>query len=120
RRDMALPSTRWIILPLLLAATVSIGVLVFSELSHERLYEAGAYARRSLDTQDLTREIQALVLDAETGQRGYLLTGRNEYLEPYTLAVQKLDERLRRMRALPLEGEQRERVNTIDALVHRR
>ena len=25
--------------------------------------------------------------DAETGQRGYLLTGKESYLEPYTAAV---------------------------------
>ena len=81
------PSNRWIALPLLLAAAVSIGVLVFSELSHERLFEAGAYARRSLDLQDVTREIQTLVLDAETSQRGYLLTGEPAYLDPYRGAV---------------------------------
>ena len=27
------------------------------------------------------------LLDAETGQRGYLLTGRTEYLQPYTDAL---------------------------------
>ena len=31
------------------------------------------------------------LLSAETGQRGYLLTGRSAYLEPYLAAVQELD-----------------------------
>ena len=28
--------------------------------------------------------------DAETGERGYLLTGKEEYLEPYTAALPKM------------------------------
>lgn len=115
-------SNRWIALPLLLAAAVSIGVLVFSELSHERLFEAGAYARRSLDLQDVTREIQTLVLDAETGQRGYVLTGRSEYLEPYKLAVQKLNDRLSQLRTLipPSSAAQLQRVDRINELIRQR
>ncbi len=37
---------------------------------------------------DLTQSI----LDAETGQRGYLLTDRKEYLEPYTVALRDIEE----------------------------
>ncbi|MEP6943234.1 MAG: CHASE3 domain-containing protein [Betaproteobacteria bacterium] len=32
-----------------------------------------------------------LLQDAETGQRGYLLTGREEYLEPYVAATRNVD-----------------------------
>lgn len=115
-------SNRWIVLPLLLAAAVSIGVLIFSELSHDRLFRAAGYARHSLQLQELTREIQTLVLEAETGQRGYLLSGRAEYLEPYTLAVQKLNDRLARLRALvaPTSPEQLQRVEAITDLTGRR
>jgi signal transduction histidine kinase/CheY-like chemotaxis protein/CHASE3 domain sensor protein len=35
------------------------------------------------------------VKDAETGQRGYVITGKESYLEPYTNAVTSLDERLK-------------------------
>jgi PAS domain S-box-containing protein len=34
---------------------------------------------------------QSLLLDAETGQRGYLLTGEARYLEPYNNAVTEID-----------------------------
>ena len=113
---------RSLALPLLLAALVSLGVLVFSEFSHERLYEAGAYARRSLGLQELTREIQTLVLDAETAQRGYVLTGRAEYLEPYKLAVQKLSDRMRQLQALvpASASEQLQRADRIGLLIDTR
>lgn len=38
------------------------------------------------------------VLDAENGQRGYLITGRPEYLTPYRLAVGKIGETLSALR----------------------
>ncbi|MFO1082714.1 MAG: CHASE3 domain-containing protein [Reyranellaceae bacterium] len=41
--------------------------------------------------------LQAL-LDAETGQRGYLLTGEDPYLEPYNRAAASLDRELERLR----------------------
>lgn len=37
--------------------------------------------------------------DAESGQRGFLLTGRQEYLEPFSEAQQDLDEALKRLEA---------------------
>jgi len=35
----------------------------------------------------VTGAIQTAMLDAETGQRGYLLTGEDRYLQPYTAAL---------------------------------
>jgi signal transduction histidine kinase len=34
--------------------------------------------------------VQQLLVDAETGQRGYLLTGRDDYLAPYNSAIERL------------------------------
>jgi len=36
-------------------------------------------------------QTESLLLEAETGQRGYLLTGKPEYLEPYNHAVAEID-----------------------------
>ncbi|MGC8639072.1 MAG: CHASE3 domain-containing protein [Isosphaeraceae bacterium] len=41
---------------------------------------------------DLIGEVQNALLDAETGQRGYLLTGREQYLQPYRAALRRFDE----------------------------
>jgi PAS domain S-box-containing protein len=38
--------------------------------------------------------------DAETGQRGYLLTGEERYLEPYQSAIAKIDEQLANLQQL--------------------
>ena len=46
--------------------------------------------------QHLLSELQ----DSETGQRGYLLTGQSEYLEPYENGVRTIDQTLEQTRAL--------------------
>jgi PAS domain S-box-containing protein len=40
------------------------------------------------------RNTESLVKDAETGQRGYLYTGKLDYLAPYNLAVGQIDSHL--------------------------
>jgi signal transduction histidine kinase len=42
--------------------------------------------------------------DAESGQRGYLLTGRSEYLRPYNSAVIRLGEHVDRLRELTADN----------------
>lgn len=43
-------------------------------------------------------DLRALLKDAETGQRGFLLTGNETYLAPYTLAIGKIPEQIGRLR----------------------
>ena len=40
-------------------------------------------------------DLRKNILDAETGQRGYLLTGRKEYLAPYNKALKPIDDLLK-------------------------
>ena len=71
-----------------LAVLVSIGLLSFRQqalIRHER-----HWLRHSLDVVRGLDEIGIAVRDAETGQRGYLLTGRAEYLLPHDDAVRRL------------------------------
>jgi PAS domain S-box-containing protein len=48
--------------------------------------------------------LQATVTDAETGQRGYVLTGRESYLLPYQEARASLADRLTRFRSLTADN----------------
>ncbi|HZW32741.1 MAG TPA: PAS domain S-box protein, partial [Isosphaeraceae bacterium] len=52
--------------------------------------------------------------DAETGQRGYLLTGKETYLEPYRSAVAVIDADIERLRTLTADDPMhRDRVEAI-------
>ncbi len=55
---------------------------------------------------DLTR-VLSLVQSAETGQRGYLLTGRDNYLAPHQMAVEQLPPTLDHLQMLVSDNPQR-------------
>ena len=67
------------------------------------------------------RRVQSLVADAETGQRGYLITGDKLFLSPYTNAVNELDGELATLRALTADNpaQQENRVELQSAAIKR-
>src|SRR5450830_103294 len=57
------------------------------------------------------------VKDAETGQRGYLLTGDAAYLEPQTIAVEAAPKLLNDLRSLTVDSQsQQHRIDQIETL----
>src|ERR1700677_3431458 len=48
--------------------------------------QAAFAIRHTLEVESQLNRVQTLITDAETGQRGYLLTGRLTYVEPYQIA----------------------------------
>jgi signal transduction histidine kinase/CheY-like chemotaxis protein len=60
----------------------------------------------SLDVRAQLTRVLSLVQSAETGQRGYLLTGRDIYLEPYSRAVAQLPPMLDSMQKLVSDNPQ--------------
>ena len=58
--------------------------------------------RDSVDLRARIQAVETLLVDAETGVRGYLLTGRASFLEPHSEAVRELpfaQERLQHLSA---------------------
>jgi signal transduction histidine kinase len=79
----------------LLAALVLIGI-------NEAGYRESSGALDSIEqytrTRNAVNRLLQDVLDAETGSRGYLLTGDPRYLEPYNAAVSEIGQRLEQLR----------------------
>jgi signal transduction histidine kinase len=82
-----------IVFPLALAATAA---MVFIS---EGSYRQSVATLGDLDAMALARtrvqDLQQSVLDAESGQRGYLLIGREEYLQPYAKALEDIGDAFR-------------------------
>lgn len=76
-----------VVIPLLLLLQVAIGYRLFEKIKSVNEYEN----QRTITEQYLRNNLSDLI-NAETGQRGYLLTGNTDYLEPYTYALTKLHE----------------------------
>ncbi len=77
-------------LAILLLVLASIAMVWITEDSNQRasalVQRLSAIAENRLHLYDLTKG----VLDAESGQRGYLLTGQDAYLVPYTAALKDI------------------------------
>ncbi len=67
----------------------------------------------------LIEKLRSRLKDAETGQRGYILTGKDSYLQPYTEAVSTLDGQTRsELRELTKDNPvQQRRLDTLDPLI---
>ncbi len=76
-----------------IAAIVLFGILAFFSLRNIRLNEVDT--EKANTALGLIEQLQRDLLNAETGQRGYLLTGNLDYLEPYYRARGSYTERIR-------------------------
>jgi PAS domain S-box-containing protein len=109
--------------------TVMLGitVLVLAALVGLSYRQWGNYRRANAEAErgrELVTAIDSVliaVVDAETGQRGFLLTGENRYLEPYDQAIQELPNDLATLKRLLRDrqgGEQQ--FSELNSLAERR
>jgi CHASE3 domain sensor protein len=87
-----------------IAAGISVVVLIAAGVASytavKTLSDASDRLVRSQEISIALEQTLSSLRDAETGQRGYLLTGRQAYLEPYAAAVASVNQRLARLRSL--------------------
>lgn len=84
-RDTNLTSAIWV---LLVAAIFATAVLTQRSLS--RLADSRDVSTHSLLVNKALNDMMSQILDAETGQRGFLLSGRAPYLQPYYTALAQM------------------------------
>jgi signal transduction histidine kinase len=77
-----------------------------------------AYVLRSTQVRDQLIRALSLVQSGETGQRGYLLTNRDFYLKPYTVATEQLPPMLDRLAEMVADNpQQSQKVTRLRELV---
>ncbi len=85
------PST---LVGLVLATLAVLCIAFFSYRSLQGRTTSAARVAHSLRVNELLESVLSTIKDAETGQRGYLLTGEEKYVEPFTAADAQLPGRL--------------------------
>ena len=86
----------------ILSALLAI-LVVLTSLNVRNLSDTGTLIEH---TSDVILELQAIlssVQAAEAGQRGYLLTDKPEYLDPYRSSVSSVERHLKRLETRKLE-----------------
>ena len=102
-----------------LFATVLVGALVASVfivmlLAVSAVRQAERREARSKDVTVATLGLEKLVLDMQTGLRGFVFTGRNRFLAPLTTARRQLPQQLDELERLVADSpEQRRRVREL-------
>ena len=81
------------------------------------LRQAHRWVAHTLTIQANLAQVLSLLSDAETGQRGFLLTGQSPYLEPYDAARTRLPQELEQLRRLTRDNpSQQERIAALEKL----
>ena len=83
-------------LPLAVLAVVL--VIFINEASYRTTVQAVGAMEQAQSTRSALNELMQSMLDAETGQRGYLLTGNAAYLEPYNDTLKTINQQLDQLR----------------------
>jgi signal transduction histidine kinase len=88
----------------LIVVALPLAALLFASLVlyflQQQAREEQAVARRILVLRNQIRAVETLLLDAETGIRGFDLAKRPEFLEPYSKAFERLPQALARLEEL--------------------
>ncbi len=104
---------------------IATAILVFvgwqSYQNTARFAEASEWRKHTYEVLWNLDETVAQLVDAETGQRGYLLTGEESYLEPYRAAIKNIDQTIRDLKSLTSDNpNQQKRIQILEPLVEKK
>jgi signal transduction histidine kinase len=106
----------------LLAIGPAVVVLLFGALAYDGLRRINEVRERVGHSRDVIITAQHTLLalqDAETGQRGYLLTGEEKYLQSYELALATLSTDTAELRSLTRDNaSQQARLDSLAPVLH--
>lgn len=98
-------ATRLNMTMLAIAAVILVAIVGLSYREWMQYRRATGDANRTRDVQDSVGRLVSLLLDAESGQRGFVLTGQARYLEPYNKAIAAIPAELAKLDRLQPQGQ---------------
>jgi two-component system, sensor histidine kinase and response regulator len=104
------PNSAWFALGLIVLVMFSMSSLSYQSLV--RLSELRAGGSRTREVLLHLESLMSSLKDAETGQRGYLLTGRDPYLEPYRPARIAIKDDFDKLKVLTSDSPQQQKLLT--------
>jgi len=101
---------------LALAILVAIGAVSYQ--STAKLTETAKWVAHTYQVLEKLEGVLSGMKDAETGQRGYILTGEERYLEPYRDAQVSVDQKIKSLRELTKDNvNQQRRLDILEPLI---
>jgi signal transduction histidine kinase len=106
----------WQLAALACAALVVLGLLLTWSLKRNR--EANAWVEHTQMVLTALAAYTRQIVDAETGQRGYLLTAKEEYLIPYNKALDQNKIRLEGLKTLITDKGEQQTLQNLDRILN--
>ena len=104
-----------------LAAVALIAVGILTYISVLRFRQDAGLVDHTHKVLNALSELRSSITAAESGQRGYVITGREEYLQPYQASVQAVDQNIQRLDDLTTDNlVQQQNLNSLKPLVAQR
>jgi methyl-accepting chemotaxis protein len=101
---------------LALSVVGAVGIVAYRGTNE--LVDSADWVAHTHKVKETLAEVLSALKDGETGQRGFLLTGEERYLEPYSNAVKVLDGYIQDLRQLTADNQnQQKRLTTLQSLV---
>lgn len=99
-----------------LAMLMIVGAVSYN--STTKLIDSAGWVQHTHEVLNRLDEVLSGMNDAETGQRGYVITGEDRYLEPYEGARDLVDQKLKHLRELTSDNPtQQQRLTAVEPLV---
>ncbi|MFC4779559.1 CHASE3 domain-containing protein [Paenibacillus sp. GCM10023252] len=114
-RTMKLDIRRKIILGyIFILVCLGVSVLVVVERITALQQEIDYVAEHDIHVHDLLNEIEKNIINMETGQRGYVITGDDRYLKPYEESLEKWEDNYNQVRSLLADNESQ--ISNLEAI----
>ncbi|MGK6341453.1 response regulator [Chryseobacterium sp. DT-3] len=98
---------------ILIASSVASYLSIQRQMDHR---ESLSQSRRSITA---VKDVLVALLDAETGSRGYQLTGKESFLEPYNRSLSEFSKAIERVKSLDISDQkQLQRLNDLEKNVN--
>jgi CheY-like chemotaxis protein/CHASE3 domain sensor protein/putative methionine-R-sulfoxide reductase with GAF domain len=114
QRAIGLPLPPGPFMGFLVAAAAVLVIALFTDRAFRSREDSGEQVHHAMEVLERTKGILRLLAEAESAQRGYLLTGDNVYLAPYNDALAALPREMQSLRTLM--GDREDLIRRMDVL----
>ncbi|MBG1272082.1 response regulator [Nostoc sp. WHI] len=99
-----------------LATLTTIGIIFYQNTNE--LIKTSQKEKHTYQVISQLEDLNLQLTNAETGQRGYIITGEQRYLEPYNAAVNLVDSKVRELERLTADNpKQQQRLDILQPLI---
>ncbi|MEH2464902.1 GAF domain-containing protein [Nostoc sp.] len=100
-----------------LASAILVLIGVVSDQNTKIYTNNGSIGKNTSKKINSLEELLSQIKDVETGQNGYILTGKQIYLKPYQTVLANVDQEIAKLKITTDQRNQRQQITTLESLI---